>query len=50
LVIHSKYLCKYLTLNDIQKTIMTQDEMKQAVAQEALNYVVEGTIIGDSLG
>jgi ribose 5-phosphate isomerase len=29
---------------------MTQDEMKQAVAQEALNYVVEGTIIGDSLG
>ncbi len=29
---------------------MTQDEMKQAVAQEALNYVVEGTIIGVGTG
>ncbi len=29
---------------------MTQDEMKQAVAQEALNYVVEDTIIGVGTG
>jgi len=29
---------------------MTQDEMKQAVAIEALNYVVEGTIIGVGTG
>ncbi len=29
---------------------MTQDEMKQAVAQEALNYVVENTIIGVGTG
>ena len=29
---------------------MTQDKMKQAVAQEALNYVVEGTIIGVGTG
>ncbi len=32
------------------KTIMTQDEMKQAVAQEALNYVIENTIIGVGTG
>lgn len=29
---------------------MTQDEMKQAVAQEALKYVVKGTIIGVGTG
>jgi ribose 5-phosphate isomerase A len=29
---------------------MTQDEMKQAVATEALNYVVEDTIIGVGTG
>lgn len=29
---------------------MTQDEMKQAVAQEALNYVVKDTIIGVGTG
>lgn len=29
---------------------MTQDEMKQAVAVEALNYVIEGTIIGVGTG
>lgn len=29
---------------------MTQDEMKQAVAQEALHYVVENTIIGVGTG
>ncbi|SFV67677.1 Ribose 5-phosphate isomerase A [hydrothermal vent metagenome] len=29
---------------------MTQDEMKQAVANEALNYVVEDTIIGVGTG
>lgn len=29
---------------------MTQDEMKQAVAQEALNYVVKNTIIGVGTG
>lgn len=30
--------------------MMTQDKMKQAVAQEALNYVIEDTIIGVGTG
>ncbi len=39
-----------MSLFDFLETIMTQDEMKQAVAQEALNYVIEDSIIGVGTG
>jgi len=34
----------------IYSTIMTQDELKQAVARAAINYVVDGEIIGVGTG
>ena len=39
-----------MNIIEFMERIMTQDEMKFAVAQEALKYVVKDTIIGVGTG